>query len=134
MVQSMTFCLGCRNLNTPAIMAVQKTIKNSAISAYALRMVMFSFYKSRNFASKSPAIPLGKSLSDKHLSLTTITLMNQFDQAEAEAADAITDYGYQLVKHYVDDPGDVEASILALFTRAIERILNREVFISDYYQ
>lgn len=60
--------------------------------------------------------------------------MNQFDQAEAEAADAITDYGYQLVKHYVDDPGDVEASILALFTRAIERIINREVFISDYYQ
>jgi hypothetical protein len=60
--------------------------------------------------------------------------MNKFDKAEAEAADAMTNYGYTLVKHYVDDPGDVEAAILALLTRAIERILNREVYISDYYQ
>jgi len=60
--------------------------------------------------------------------------MNEFDKAEAEAADAMTNYAYTLVKHYVDDPGDVEAAILALLTRAIERILNREVYISDYYQ
>ena len=60
--------------------------------------------------------------------------MNQFDQAEAEAADALVDYGYQLVKHYVDQPGDSEAAILAVLTRAIERIINREVYISDYYQ
>jgi hypothetical protein len=60
--------------------------------------------------------------------------MNQFDKAEAEAADALTDYGYQLVKHYVDHPGDVEAAILAVLTRAIERIINREVYINDFYQ
>ncbi|NCX56313.1 MAG: hypothetical protein EBW87_03840 [Burkholderiaceae bacterium] len=60
--------------------------------------------------------------------------MNQFDKAEAEAADALVDYGYQLVKSYVDEPGDAEAAILAVLTRAIERIINREVYISDYYQ
>jgi hypothetical protein len=56
------------------------------------------------------------------------------DQAEAEASDALTTYGYTLVKSYVDHPGDVEAALLALLTRAIERIINREVSISDYYQ
>lgn len=56
------------------------------------------------------------------------------DQAEAEAADALTTYGYTLVKHYVDHPEDVEAAMLALLTRAIERIINREVSINDFYQ
>lgn len=60
--------------------------------------------------------------------------MTKPDQAEAEAADAITTYGYTLVKHYVDHPQDVEASLLALLTRAIERIINREVSIRDFYQ
>jgi hypothetical protein len=56
------------------------------------------------------------------------------DQAEANAADALTTYGYTLVKHYVDHPQDFEAAMLALLTRAIERIINREVSINDFYQ
>ena len=55
------------------------------------------------------------------------------DQAESEASDALVTYGYSLVKHYVDCPGDVEAALVAVLTRAIERIIQREVSIYDYY-
>jgi len=56
------------------------------------------------------------------------------EQSESEASDALVTYGYTLVKHYVECPGDVEAALLAVLTRAIERIIQREVSIYDFYQ
>jgi len=38
-----------------------------------------------------------------------------------------------MVKHYTDHPGDIDAAMVALLTRALEKILNKEVSIRGFY-
>lgn len=55
------------------------------------------------------------------------------EQSENEAADALIDYSFTMVKHYTDHPGDIDAAMVALLARALEKILNKEVSIRGFY-
>lgn len=59
--------------------------------------------------------------------------MNTIEQSEHEAADAITDYALQLVKTYCPHPGDIEAAMVAVLVCALEKIVNREIYIERLY-
>ena len=59
--------------------------------------------------------------------------MNQIETAQHEAASAVVDYSLQLVKHYVEHPGDVDAAMIALLVTALEHITNREIYIEKLY-
>ena len=55
------------------------------------------------------------------------------EQAETQAADAIIDYAFTLVKAYVDHPGDVDAAMVAVLATSIEKIINKEIVIERLY-
>lgn len=55
------------------------------------------------------------------------------EQSEQEAADAIVDYAFTLVKGYVDHPGDVDAAMVAVLATSIEKIINKEIVIERLY-
>lgn len=55
------------------------------------------------------------------------------EQSEQEAADAIIDYAFTLVKNYVEYPGDIDASMVAVLAASIEKIINREIHIDQFY-
>jgi hypothetical protein len=55
------------------------------------------------------------------------------EQSEQEAADAIVDYAFTLVKRYVDHPGDVDAAMVAVLATSIEKIINKEIVIERLY-
>lgn len=55
------------------------------------------------------------------------------EQSEQEAADAIVDYAFTLVKTYVDHPGDVDAAMVAVLATSIEKIINKEIVIERLY-
>ena len=55
------------------------------------------------------------------------------EQSEQEAADAIVDYAFTLVKGYVDHPGDVDAAMIAVLATSIEKIINKEIVIERLY-
>ena len=54
-------------------------------------------------------------------------------QAESEAADALVDYAFTLVKHYCTHPGDIDAAMVAVLATSIEKIINREIHIDQLY-
>jgi hypothetical protein len=55
------------------------------------------------------------------------------EQAESEAADALIDYAFTLVKNYVEHPGDIDAAMVAALASSIEKIINREIHIDQLY-
>ena len=55
------------------------------------------------------------------------------EQSEQEAADAIVDYAFTLVKGYIDHPGDVDAAMVAVLATSIEKIINKEIVIERLY-
>lgn len=55
------------------------------------------------------------------------------EQSEQEAADAIVDYAFTLVKGYIDHPGDVDAAMVAVLASSIEKIINKEIVIERLY-
>jgi hypothetical protein len=55
------------------------------------------------------------------------------EQAENEAASALIDYAFSLVKGYVDHPGDIDAAMVAVLACSIEKIINREIHIDQLY-
>lgn len=55
------------------------------------------------------------------------------EQSESEAASALIDYAFTLVKNYVEHPGDIDAAMLALLTCSIEKIINKEIHIDQFY-
>ena len=59
--------------------------------------------------------------------------MNSIEHAEHEAALAIVDYTFQLVKHYIEHPGDVDAAMVAVLVAALEKVTNREIYIERIY-
>ena len=60
--------------------------------------------------------------------------MNSIEHAEHEAALAIVDYTFQLVKHYIEHPGDVDAAMVAVLVAALEKVTNREIYIERMYR
>ena len=60
--------------------------------------------------------------------------MNQNELAEHEAASALVDYAYRLVKHYVDHPEDIDAATIAVLVSALEKVTNREIYIERIYR
>lgn len=59
--------------------------------------------------------------------------MNSIEHAEHEATLAIVDYTFQLVKHYIEHPGDVDAAMVAVLVAALEKVTNREIYIERMY-
>lgn len=59
--------------------------------------------------------------------------MKHIEQAEQESARALVDYACQLVKHYVDDPGDIDAAMIAVLVTAIELVADRKIHIERIY-
>lgn len=59
--------------------------------------------------------------------------MNQIEHAEQESASALVDYAYQLVMHYVEHPGDVDAAMIAVLVTALEKVTNRDIYIERMY-
>lgn len=59
--------------------------------------------------------------------------MNTIEQSEREAANAVLDYAIQLVKYYVDDPGDIDAAMIAVLVTAIELVADRKIHIERIY-
>ena len=55
------------------------------------------------------------------------------EQAESEAADALIDYAFTLVKNYVEHPGDIDAAMTAVLATAIGKVMNREIHIEQLY-
>lgn len=55
------------------------------------------------------------------------------EQSESEAADAIIDYAFTLVKAYCIHPGDVDAAMVAVLAASIEKIINNEIHIERFY-
>lgn len=53
------------------------------------------------------------------------------EQSENEAADALVDYALSLVKYYVDHPDDLNAALVAVLVAALEKVLNKEIYIED---
>ena len=59
--------------------------------------------------------------------------MNPIEHSENEAASAIVDYTFQLVKHYIEHPGDVDAAMIAVLVTALEKVTNRDIYIERMY-
>lgn len=59
--------------------------------------------------------------------------MNPIEHAEHEAASAICDYAFQLVKHYIEHPGDVDAAMIGVLVAALEKVTNRDIYIERMY-
>jgi hypothetical protein len=57
--------------------------------------------------------------------------MNQHDQHELEASEALLDYATSLVSKYTDNPGDIEAATKALLIVTLEHIFNRRIEIEQ---
>lgn len=55
------------------------------------------------------------------------------EQAESHAADAVIDYSFTLVKNYVEHPGDIDAAMVALLAASIQKIINKEIHIEQFY-
>jgi hypothetical protein len=55
------------------------------------------------------------------------------EQSESEAANALIDYAFSLVKNYVDHPGDIDAAMVAVLASSIEKIINKEIHIEQFY-
>lgn len=55
------------------------------------------------------------------------------NQAEAEAANALVDYALTLVKSYIEHPGDIDAAMTAVFIVALEKVLNKEIYVEQLY-
>lgn len=53
------------------------------------------------------------------------------EQSENEAADAVIDYVMTLVKYYVDNPGDLNAAMVALLVTALEKVMDKHIYIED---
>lgn len=53
------------------------------------------------------------------------------EQSENEAADAVIDYVMTLVKHYVDNPGDLNAAMVAVLVTALEKVMDKHIYIED---
>ena len=53
------------------------------------------------------------------------------EQSENEAADAVVDYAMTLVKYYVDNPGDLNAALVALLVTALEKVMDKHIYIED---
>jgi hypothetical protein len=54
-------------------------------------------------------------------------------QAEQEAADYLIDHAMSLVKGYVDHPGDIDAAMTAVLVIALEKLINKEIYIEQLY-
>jgi hypothetical protein len=57
--------------------------------------------------------------------------MNQHDQDEYEASEALLNYAISLVKQYTDHPGDLDAATKALLISALEQLFNRRIYIEQ---
>lgn len=53
------------------------------------------------------------------------------EQSENEAADAVIDYAMSLVKYYVDNPGDLNAAMVAVLVTALEKVMDKHIYIED---
>ena len=53
------------------------------------------------------------------------------EQSENEAADAVIDYVMALVKYYVDNPGDLNAATVAVLVTALEKVMDKHIYIED---
>jgi len=53
------------------------------------------------------------------------------EQSENEAADAVIDYVMTLVKYYVDNPGDLNAAMVAVLVTALEKVMDKHIYIED---
>lgn len=53
------------------------------------------------------------------------------EQSENEAADAVIDYVMSLVKYYVDNPGDLNAAMVAVLVTALEKVMDKHIYIED---
>jgi len=53
------------------------------------------------------------------------------EQSENEAADAVIDYVMALVKYYVDNPGDLNAAMVAVLVTALEKVMDKHIYIED---
>ena len=53
------------------------------------------------------------------------------EQSENEAADAVIDYVMALVKYYVDNPGDLNAAMVAVLVTALEKVMDKNIYIED---
>ena len=53
------------------------------------------------------------------------------EQSENEAADAVIDYVMALVKYYVDNPGDINAAMVAVLVTALEKVMDKHIYIED---
>ena len=51
------------------------------------------------------------------------------EQSENEAADAVIDYVMALVKYYVDNPGDLNAAMVAVLVTALEKVMDKHIYI-----
>jgi hypothetical protein len=56
------------------------------------------------------------------------------DQLEEECAEALLGYAYNLALTYNHNPGDMDASIIALLVRAIELYSEKQVNMIGMYQ
>jgi hypothetical protein len=56
------------------------------------------------------------------------------DQFEQDCAEALLGYAYNLALTYNHNPGDMDASIIALLAKAIELYSEKQVNISGMYQ
>lgn len=60
--------------------------------------------------------------------------MNNFEHLESEAAKALVDYAFSLVKGYVQHPGDIDAAMQALLVLALENVLHMEISVEKLRQ
>lgn len=60
--------------------------------------------------------------------------MNNFEHEESEAAKALVDHAFSLVKGYVEHPGDIDAAMQALLVCALENVLHLEISIEKLHQ
>jgi hypothetical protein len=56
------------------------------------------------------------------------------DQHEQDCAEALLGYAYNLAATYNHNPGDMDASIIALLVRAIELYSEKEINMIGMYQ
>ena len=57
--------------------------------------------------------------------------MNQHDQDEYEASEALLDYAISLTTRYTDHPGDIDAATKALLIVTMEHLFNRRIYIEQ---
>lgn len=60
--------------------------------------------------------------------------MNNFEHLESEAAKALVDHAFSLVKGYVEHPGDIDAAMQALLVCALENVLHLEISVEKLRQ